>query len=426
MEKDKRYGTWFDGVVFFQENDQAKVLQMIKTGDAQFFAAPFASENMQAIIDAGLKYKLRDGLSFGYLINVAEFNNGVYNPFHSRKVRVALSNLVDRYCIVDDIMNGLGVPRVTTVDPGSPVYAEIFETARAVEIMASYNEDKAIAQIEEGLNEDGCVKGDDGKWYSNGEPVTVIAVICVEDERKEMGDYLSDQLGKIGFTVNRLYKAEPEATLVWVLSAPADGKWNFYVEDLCMEEIGRALACDHASNYTEMFWPVTFATVWKDNLDPDCRQACLDMMNGNYTTIAERHDMLARAEACTYQSGFHIWLVNKADFWVFSPGVDVTCDIAGGPFGDRWIPWLSCWWPRTMRKVDADGAPVAGGTIKIANPAFLVEPWNPVLGSNWLYDQLIHRPCRSELGGERGCRGGGGASGPRHAHRLVPPELRSC
>jgi len=42
-----------------------------------------------------------------------------------------------------------------------------------------------------------------------------------------------------------------------------------------------------------------------------------------------------------------------------------------------------------MRLVDADGAPIAGGTIRVANPSFLTEPWNPILGSNWLYDLSI-------------------------------------
>jgi len=377
-----RHGSWFDEAVFFQENDQAKVLQMMKTGDAQFFADAFASENMPAIQDAGLNYKLSYGLFFGYLINVAEFNNGVYNPFHNQKIRVALNNLVDRDYLVDDIMNGLAVATITTVNPNLPTYSEIAETARAVEIMASYNEDKAISQIEEGLTEDGCVKGDDGKWYYNDEPVSVIAIIRVEDERKEMGDYLSDQLEKIGFTVDRQYKTSPQASPIWLRSDPANGLWNFYTEGWIMNQIDREQSSDHAFFYTETVWPAPYTRAWKDNLDPDVRQACLDMMNGKYTNLQERHDLFAEAELGTYESGFHIWLVTLAAPWAWPQGYDVTTDIIAGVFGSQW-------WPRTMRQVDADGNPVAGGTIKIANPAFLVEPWNPVLGSNWLYDQLI-------------------------------------
>lgn len=379
----ERHGTWFDEVVFFEEPDQAKVLQMMKTGDAQFFGDAFASENMAAIKSEGLNYELSYGLFFGYLINVAEFNNGVYNPFHNQKVRVALNNLVDRDYLVDDIMNGLAVATITTVNPNLPTFSQIAETARAVEIMASYNEDKAIAQITAGLTEDGCVKGDDGKWYYNDEPVNVIAIIRVEDERKEMGDYLCDQLEKIGFTVERQYKTSSEASPIWLRSDPADGKWNFYTEGWIMTAIDREQYSDHAFMYTETVWPAPYTRAWKDNLDPEIRQACLDMLNSNYKTLEEREQIFAKAELGTYESGFHIWLVTLAAPWAWPQGYDVTVDVIAGVFG-------SPWWFRTMRAVDADGAPVAGGTIRIANPQMFIEPWNPILGSNWLYDSLIY------------------------------------
>jgi len=386
----ERHGTWFDEAIFFEESDQAKILQMMETGEAQFFADPFASENMPAIQDEGLNYKLSYGVFFGYLINVAEFNNGVYNPFHNQKVRVALNNLVDRDYIVDDIMNGLGIPRVTTVEPILPTYSEIFKTARTVEIMASYNEDKAIAQITEGLTEDGCVKGDDGKWYYNGDPVKVIGIIRTEDERKEMGDYLSDQLEKIGFTVDRQYKTSPQATPIWLRSDPADGKWNFYTEGWIMTSIDREQSA--AFFYTDAYdlpskW--LFRRAWPDNLDPDVRQACIALMNGDYTTPQERHALLAKAELGTYESGFHVWLVDAAHLWAFPPGVDVTCDVIGGVFGHHWAPWASLWWPRTARKVDAHGAPIAGGTMRIAAPFFLGHQWNPIYGSELNIDREI-------------------------------------
>ncbi len=378
----ERHGSWFDEIVFFQEPDQAKVLQEMKTGDAQFFGDAFASENMQAIKDEGLNYKLSYGLFFGYLINVAEFNNGVYNPFHNQKIRVALNNLVDRDYMVDDIFGGLAVKTVTTVNPNLPTYSQIAETARKIEIMASYNEEKAIKQIEEGLTEDGCVKGDDGKWYYNDEPVKVIALIRVEDERKELGDYLCDKLEAIGFTVDRQYKTSSEASPIWLRSDPADGKWNFYTEGWIMNQIDREQGSDHAFFYTDAVWPAPYTRAWKDNLDPDVRQACLDMMNSNFKTVEERKQIFAKAELGTYKSGFHIWLVTLAAPWAYPQGYDVTSDIIAGVFGSQW-------WPRTMRKVDADGTPIPGGTIKVAEPQMFIEPWNPILGSNWLYDQLI-------------------------------------
>jgi peptide/nickel transport system substrate-binding protein len=42
-----------------------------------------------------------------------------------------------------------------------------------------------------------------------------------------------------------------------------------------------------------------------------------------------------------------------------------------------------------MTYVDADGAPIVGGSVRIANQGFLVDPWNAPAGSNWLFDSLI-------------------------------------
>ena len=49
-------------------------------------------------------------------------------------------------------------------------------------------------------------------------------------------------------------------------------------------------------------------------------------------------------------------------------------DLAGGVAG-------SALWPYTVRFQDQEG-----GTVRIAQPGILVDPWNPVAGSNWIYD----------------------------------------
>ena len=43
-------------------------------------------------------------------------------------------------------------------------------------------------------------------------------------------------------------------------------------------------------------------------------------------------------------------------------------------------------WSHTLRK-DGDDS----GTATVAMPSMLTEPWNPVAGSNWIYDLMIQR-----------------------------------
>jgi peptide/nickel transport system substrate-binding protein len=66
----------------------------------------------------------------------------------------------------------------------------------------------------------------------------------------------------------------------------------------------------------------------------------------------------------------------------FSPmraDLQVAYDLAGGVSG-------SALWPYTIRKADQ-----VGGEIRISQPGILVEPWNPIAGSNWIYDSMPQR-----------------------------------
>lgn len=65
--------------------------------------------------------------------------------------------------------------------------------------------------------------------------------------------------------------------------------------------------------------------------------------------------------------------------------VSVTADLAGAIAG-------SYLWPHTIRRGDE-----VGGQIRIAMPSILTDAWNPLGGSNWIYDTALVRPT-SDLG----------------------------
>jgi peptide/nickel transport system substrate-binding protein len=71
-----------------------------------------------------------------------------------------------------------------------------------------------------------------------------------------------------------------------------------------------------------------------------------------------------------------------ADQVSFSPqnaDVSVAYDLAGGVAGSSLAPY-------TIRFAGQEG-----GIMRIGQPGVLVEPWNPVGGSNWIYDQTPQR-----------------------------------
>jgi len=59
--------------------------------------------------------------------------------------------------------------------------------------------------------------------------------------------------------------------------------------------------------------------------------------------------------------------------------VVVAYDLSGGIAG-------SSLWPYTIRFQGQEG-----GTVRIAQSAILTDPWNPVAGSNWIFDQMPER-----------------------------------
>jgi peptide/nickel transport system substrate-binding protein len=45
-------------------------------------------------------------------------------------------------------------------------------------------------------------------------------------------------------------------------------------------------------------------------------------------------------------------------------------------------------WAQTAHFVDDSGEPVVGGTLRVAMPDVLTDPWNPVAGTSWVYDMF--------------------------------------
>ena len=76
-----------------------------------------------------------------------------------------------------------------------------------------------------------------------------------------------------------------------------------------------------------------------------------------------------------------VWLIDGRGFAPYSPKVQVATDLGAGVE-------TSSVWPFTLRFVGQEG-----GTLKWATNDIFTDPWNPVAGSNWTWDQgLVPRP----------------------------------
>jgi len=381
-----RSGAWFDEIVFFEEAASKKVLSMMMTGEVDFFAGPFGVDLYPEIQSAELPHVLCPGDYVEILLNPVgpRFDDGRFNPFSIRAVRVAINNLIDRSRIVDEVRGGLAVSRATLAHPDGPVYAEIAETARAIEARAAFDEEGAIAAIGAAMEDAGAVMSRSGRWTYDGEEVVLVGLIRVEDERLALGDSFAEQLERAGFVVEREYMKSLEASRVWIDSDPHDGGWSFYTGGWIENAIDRDQSADYAFHYTDEVWSVPLTQVYAeaDVLDPDCRERILALRSGDHATRAERAEALSACETCAYEAGLHIWLYSETEAWAWANEIEVAVDRVGGVFGGGL-------WPHTMSLIDADGQSIEGGTIRVALPGFLDDPWNPIAGSDRPPDRIV-------------------------------------
>lgn len=374
-------GPWVDEIVFSTVAGDSEAVDMLEAGELHTYF--YGLTDPELYEDVKASPNLWHALSYGSY-NELTFNpvgpefpaTGKLNPFVVPRIREAMNYLVDRKYIAEEICGGLAVPRWIAVPPSFPDYARLIDTARKLEIVYNYDLEKARSMITEEMGKLGAEMVD-GKWQYEGEPVEIIMLIRVEDERREIGDYAATQLEDIGFTIDRQYKTSKEAAPLWLFGDPADGKFHIYTGGWITTVISR----DESDNFDFFYTPRGLAVpLWQAYApDPEFDYIALRLATKDYDTWEERNELMASALELSMKDSVRIWLVNSITAWVARNELEITCDLAGGFYGAQL-------WPYTIRFKDE-----VGGTVKIATQDLLIQPWNPVGGSDWIYDLMISR-----------------------------------
>jgi peptide/nickel transport system substrate-binding protein len=368
-------------VVFVQESDQAKVLDMLEADKVHIYAF--------GIRDPGLARKVRESPTLQYETSYggsAELTlnpvgptfpkTGKLNPFSVPAIREALNWLVDRTYIAEEIYGGLAAPRFLPINTIFPDYARLADVARSLEIFYAHNPEKAKAVISAQMEELGAELRD-GTWYYQGEPVQLAFIIRIEDKRREMGDYVATLLEDLGFEVDRQYKTAAEASPIWIGGDPADGHWHLYTGGWVSTVISRDVAGNFNFYYTPRGRPDPLWQAYTP--DPEFNELADRLARRDYHSWEERQEMMAQAIELAMTDSARIWLVDTIDIWARRAEVALASDLAGG-FSGSWL------WPFTLRFRDREG-----GRIIYGAPSILTEPWNPVAGTNWIFDTMIIR-----------------------------------
>ncbi len=414
-EPTTRRGGWLDEINISVVSGDSAISQL-QAGAIDFYSFNLASDAFPAIRDAGLSYSQAFGGYYGISFNPAVFSDTTQlNPFSNRKIREATNWLIDRNYINQEIYAGGSLPKLLPVTTQLVEYTNLIDTARALETKYAYDFDRAKEVIDAEMEAMGAELVD-GKWSFNGEPITLIFLIRNDGDgtRQPMGDYVSNQLESIGFTVDRQYKTSSEAFPIWQGSTAADGLWHMYTAGYIPS--GLSSLRDESGNIQQSYLNTSIqaSEPFISNIsDEEFQQLGDDLAQGNYSTKEERDQMMARALELALEDSLFVWTIDQRVYAPYNNNVQVTYDLATGPESTNVGPY-------NLRFVDQEG-----GTMRIGTNDLFTQPWNTVGGSNWVWDAFI---MRATTMGTSNFGGGGGLmadpyTGLAYPHRIESAEL---
>jgi len=376
-----RTGAWVDSVVFSGEDSTTDAIAQLQANQLDIYAHSFADKDLFTTVqqDPSLDYTQSLGSYNELTFNPAGpyFNDGRLNPFYNSKIREAMNWLVDRNHIVQEIFGGLAAAKFFPITVGFPDYTRYAGTCYTLESTYAYNPTLAETVITTEMQAMGASQVG-GIWYYNGQPITLIFIIRTEDTRLQIGDYVADQLESVGFIVDRQYKIRAEASPIWAQGNPADGLFHIYTGGWITTAVSRDDGSSFSFFYTPRDYPSPLWQVYTPS--PEFDAVALKLRNNDFQDMGERGQLFTQALALslndTGSGSVRIWLVDQKAFTPRRASTSVASDLAGGVA-------MAQAWPFTVRFNGQEG-----GTMRIAQPGVLVEPWNPIGGSNWIYDTV--------------------------------------
>ena len=381
-----RQGAWLDSITFSEQGDANQAVSQLQSNDLDVFVYPISDATIfQTVLeDPDLTQTEAHQLYYELTFNPygPTSYDGRLNPFSDAKIRQALNWLIDRDKITQEIYGGLAAPLYTAILETSADFQRFNSTIEGLEATYAYNFSQAQAAIATEMEDLGATL-ENGKWQYNGQPVTIIFIIRIEDNRIHIGDYVADQLEKIGFTVDRQYMTRAEASPIWNLSDPGDGQWHIYTGGW----VSTAITRDDGFSFGYFYTPLgSGSPLWQAyDPTPEFQALCDQLWSNNFSTLEERAAIFEQAlplamgdsGAGTQGAGsLRVWLVYQLGFEPQRVGIKLANDLVGGINGAAMFPYV------------ARFESTEGGNLRVAQPGLLVDPWNPIAGSTWSYDAL--------------------------------------
>ena len=216
-----------------------------------------------------------------------------------------------------------------------------------------------------------------------GERVELTVLIRTEDCRMEIGDYASNVLEELGFKVVRQYGTSSELSPIWS-GDPDLGLWNMYTGAWISTAVERDAGSNFGFFYTRLGAGI-MGPLWAAYENTEEFYTISEKLWFNdFSTTEERNDLFEDAMWMSMSEAQRNFLQDRTSFSPLQTDLHVAADSYGGISGS----WL---WGLTLHFRDGSGVPqvpTGSTTCRMAMTDVLTNPWNPVAGSNWVYDMF--------------------------------------
>ena len=306
-------GGYLDTIYMFEGNP-AQAAQQIMDGTYDFFAGGITMAQMEALESSSILYDWDVKRQYELLINPVstESTTGMINPFSSEKIRKALNTLLDRGHIADKIFAGGAVPKYQPLIYKSADYNQNEAAIEAITRTYQYDYDAAKAAIDAAMGDMGAVPDDAGKWAYKGEPVDIKILIRTDDERRvDIGEYVASQLESLGFTVTRQYVSFTESTTLWAVGDPREGQWHLYTGRRTLDSAPMNQQSAFADFYTPLGENADIDLYHYFTADEAFNAAASTLLDGQYESLEQRHELMAQLIAACNDFSYRIWLVDE-------------------------------------------------------------------------------------------------------------------
>ncbi|GBC72046.1 Heme-binding protein A [Candidatus Calditenuaceae archaeon HR02] len=332
--------------------------------------------------DPSIKLIEAPATMYSILLNPAPAPSGQLNPFSIREVRQAIQYLVNRDEVVSVIFKGLAQPMYSFVSPFDLDYVTVFEDVKSLGIR--YDPDYAGSLITEAMKKAGAELVD-GVWRFGGKEISLKLIYRSEDERREIGEMLRNELERLGFRVEPiLLEFGPAVERVYSRD-PAAFDWHIYTEGW-----GRGGAARYEAGSVNQFCAPWLGNMpgWREVGFWQYENSTLDelgqrLFKGDYRSKEERDELFKSMTRLCVQESIRVWVATAISVFPASPSVTpLILDIVGGP--------RSVYTLREVVNKERSDKSLLVGHLWVEPPGGR-SAWNPIGGFGDVYSVDIYR-----------------------------------